>query len=391
MPSSIYGQLLRKRQVQVVIAASVVAGLSVGIALPIVLLVHEETGSFAQAGVVTGALAFASAASSPLRGRLLDRFGQSRVLPTFAIGAAIAYMALVWATLEHAPVGVLIACAALAGLLHPPLLSATRPLWADLVDHPDHLGSAYALQAILLEVFFIGGPLVAAVLIAVGSPAAAVLALAGAELVGCLALAATPASRAWRPARRNVGRAGALASPGMRTLLAIDVPIGALFGALDVAVPAFAKARGAEAAAGAVIAALAIGSLVGGIAYGARPRTGGAGRYALLIALFAVLCAPLALAGSVLALGLLMAVAGLFVAPMNSVGLGMIDQVAPAGTAAEATSWTGSAYQGGLAAGTALAGAVVEGAGTDVVFLMAFGFAALSASIAWLGRHRLGG
>ena len=127
------------------------------------------------------------------------------------------------------------------GSLHAPLLSSTRPLWADLVDHPDQLTSAYALQAVLLEVFFIAGPLVAAALIALGSPAAAVIAIATAS---CSACSRSPPPRPRAPGEAGgatVGRAGAMASAGMRALVATDVPIGAMFGALDVAVPAFAQ------------------------------------------------------------------------------------------------------------------------------------------------------
>lgn len=389
MPYTAYTALLRKRQVQVVVGSSILAGVSVGIALPLVLLVQDETGSFASAGAVTAALAISSAVSNPMRGRLVDRHGQSRTLPWLALGSAAGFWALVATTLAGAPLAIPIACAVIAGCLHAPMLSSTRPLWADLVDHPDQLTSAYALQAVILEVFFITGPLIAAALIALGSPAAAVIAIATAELLGVLALAATPASRAWRPKPRTVGRAGAMASPGMRTLVATDVPVGVMFGALDVAVPAFAKAHGAAAAAGAVLAALALGSMIGGVVYGARARRATARRYALLLAVMAAFTAPLAAAETIAVLAVLAGVAGLMVAPMNSVGLALIDDVAPVGTAAEATSWVGAAYQGGLGIGTALAGAIVDDTGTKTVFLLAFGFAALSALIAWLGRRRL--
>jgi MFS family permease len=389
MPLTAYKDLLAKRQVQVVVGSSIIAGLSVGLALPIVLLVQEETGSFASAGAVTAALAISSAVTNPWRGRMVDRHGQSRTLPWLALGSAAGLWALVATTLAGAPLAVPIACAVIAGSLHAPMLSSTRPLWADLVDHPDQMTTAYALQAVILEVFFISGPLVAAALIALGSPAAAVVAIAAAELIGVLALAATPASRAWRGEPRAVGAAGAMASRGMRTLVAVDVPIGMLFGALDVAVPAFCKANGAAAAAGAVLAALAVGSMIGGVAYGARPRRATASRYAVLLALMALFTAPLAAAGTIAVLGVLAGLAGLFVAPMNSVGLALIDDVAPPGTAAEATSWFGAAYQGGLAAGTGLAGAIVDDAGTTTVFLFAFAFASLSALIAWVGQRAL--
>lgn len=391
MPLTAYRELLAKRQVQVVVGSSILAGVSVGIALPIVLMVQEETGSFASAGAVTAALAISSAVTNPYRGRLVDTHGQSRTLPWLALGSAAGFWALVATTLAGAPLAVLIACATVAGCLHAPMLSSTRPLWADLVDHPDQLTSAYALQAVILEVFFITGPLIAAALIALGSPAAAVAAIAAAELLGVLALAATPASRAWRPKPRAVGRGGAMASPGMRTLVATDVPIGAMFGAIDVAVAAFCKGRGAAAAAGAVLAALAVGSMIGGVAYGSRARRATPRRYALLIAVMALFTAPLAAAETIAVLAVLAGAAGLAVAPMNTVGLALIDDVAPVGTAAEATSWGGAAYQGGLGIGTALAGAIVDDTGTTTVFLIAFGFVSLSAAIAWLGRRSLAG
>ena len=98
-----YGALLRKRQVQVVVGSSAVAGLSVGGPLAIVLMVEQETGSFASAGAVTAAMAIASAVAGPVQGRLIDRFGQSRTLPPQALANMALSIALVAATLAGAP------------------------------------------------------------------------------------------------------------------------------------------------------------------------------------------------------------------------------------------------------------------------------------------------
>src|SRR3954462_3800437 len=175
MGGSAYIELLRKRQVQVVVAASVLTGLSTGVPLAVVLMVQHETGSFAQAGAVTAAFAIASAISSPVQGRLIDRLGQTRTLPIFGVVGAIFTMALVAATLEGAPLWSLIVLAALASCANAPMFAATRPLWADLIDRPEQLGTAYAIHAVMAEIFFIAGPVVAAVLIALVSPAAAVV------------------------------------------------------------------------------------------------------------------------------------------------------------------------------------------------------------------------
>jgi len=385
-----YAAILRKRQVQVVLGSSVLAGLSVGLPLAIVLMVQRETGDFASAGAVAGCIALANAATGPWRGRLLDRFGHPRTLRPLAIIAATALVALVLATEAGAALPVLIGLGLLNGATTAPLLSSMRPLWADLVDHPDQMQHAYALQAILLEVFFISGPLVAALLIGLGSPSAAALAIGACQLVGVLAFAATPASRSWRGAAREVGWEGALASPGMRALIVIDVPFGALFGTLDVAVPAFAKSHGSAAAAGAALAALAVASMVGGIVYGARPPRGRrATRYVVLLATMTVLMVPLVLAQSIAWLIVGMALAGLLVAPSSTLGLGLLDDLAAAGTAAEATAWVSTAYGLGLAIGTLLGGPLVDGPGTTAAFAAACGLCGVATLIAVAGRRRL--
>jgi MFS family permease len=390
MAIRLYAQLLRNRQIQVAVVASLVSGLTVGLPLAIVLMVERETGDFASAGAVTAALAIAASISGPLRGRLIDRRGQ-RVLPAFATVSVAALVGLVVAAGSGAPLAVLIALAAVAGSATAPLLPSLRALWADLVDHPDQLPGAYGLHSVLLETFFIGGPLAAAAMIAIGSPASAVLVLAACELVGVYAFAAMPASRNWRGEPSEAGRAGALASAGMRTLTLVDVPFGALFGTLDVAAPAFAKAHGAAATAGVVLAALAAGSMIGGLVFGARSATpkNREWRNVLLLAAFTLLLAPTLIADSLLALGVIVAIAGLVVAPLTALFFGLIDDVAPAGTVTEATSWVTTSYAAGVAIGTAAAGAIVEHAGTDAAFAVMCGFGALATLLAFVRRRTL--
>jgi MFS family permease len=392
MGGSAYIELLRKRQVQVVVGATLLTGLSTGTPLAIVLMVQHETGSFAQAGAVTAALAIASAISGPAQGRLIDRLGQTRTLPIFGLIGFVFTLLLVFATLEGAPLWALIALAAVGSAGNAPMFAALRPLWADLVDRADQMGTAYAIHAVLAEVFFIAGPVFAALVIALASPAAAVVAISVVKFPGVLAFAATPASRNWRGGGRKGSHwLGALASPGMRTALSSDLPFGMLFGLLDVAVPAFAKAHGSSAVAGLLLASLAVGSMVGGIIYGSRPRKVSGTRYAQLATFQAALMLPLIVSDSTLALGISMALAGLAVAPISAVSFGLLDVVAPPGTDTEASAWVLTAYQLGLACGTAVGGVIVDGPGTTTAFVLAFGCAATSALVLWVRRATMEG
>jgi hypothetical protein len=88
------------------------------------------------------------------------------------------------------------------------------------------------------------------------------------------ALAAT-ASACWSTACSSVASTCAVAesaigTPGLQVLVATFVAVGAIFGTLDVAMVAFTGQVGAPAAAGPLLTLVAAGSLLAGLAYGAR-------------------------------------------------------------------------------------------------------------------------
>jgi MFS family permease len=85
------------------------------VSLAILLLVRASTGSIAAGALAIGAYALANAATSPVQGRLVDRYGQTRVLVPSAVLQSALLIALTVAGRGHAPVAPLVACAAAAG------------------------------------------------------------------------------------------------------------------------------------------------------------------------------------------------------------------------------------------------------------------------------------
>jgi MFS family permease len=173
----------------------------------------------------------------------------------------------------------------------------------------------------------------------------------------------------------------------MRTLVLILVGTGAVYGATEVGVAAAAKALDSAAAAGPLLGLWGIGSLVGGIV---TTRLGGGARHAgglrLLLAALALGHGALVLAtGSVLAIGAVILLAGATIAPTESSIIAMVDRVAPAGTRAEAFSWVMTASSAGAAAGTAVAGALVQSAGAPAAFAFAAVCGGVAVAIASLG------
>src|SRR6185312_8114333 len=126
----------------------------------------------------------------------------------------------------------LIAIGALCGATFPAMSSCMRTLWSDLVPDPVLRQSAFALDAVLLEVCFIVGPLATGALVGAGRPAAAVLANATFSTVGTLVFAASRASRSWRGSRdhAHVHWAGPLRSGGILVLLLTELMFGVAVG-----------------------------------------------------------------------------------------------------------------------------------------------------------------
>jgi MFS family permease len=221
---------------------------------------------------------------------------------------------------------------------------------------------------------------------------AAVLVVSGVVgFVGAVAFITTSASRSMTGRRgERTTSLGALGAPGMQVLACTIASTGCVIGVLNVAVPAVAQNEGNASAAGVLLAVLSASSMVGGVCYGGRSwRTGPGRRYLWLLGVFAVVVAPLPAAGSFAQLGGLLLVAGLAYAPITISAYLLLDDLAPAGAMTEAYTWLVSADAAGLAAGSAVAGPIVQHAGIALTLALAPVSAAIGLTTAATRRHLL--
>jgi MFS family permease len=390
-----YARVLSTPHVTPLLVAALVARLPIGIdSLAIVLFLRDRTGSYATAGIVSAAFALGGGAGAPLAGRLIDRFGQGRVLVPLALVHTGGLALLVGLALVDAAPALLMPAALIAGMSIPPISATLRPLWGPMLgDETDLLPTAYALDSVMIELVFVFGPLLTAVATALLSPVAA-LALAAALLVaGTVAFASSPPSRAWRPdpSAGGHGWLGALRSPGLQTLVAATLPLGFCFGAMEVTLPAFSEDMASRAWAGVLLSVWSFGSAAGGIAYGARAGTLPLARtYVVLAAVLPLTFLPLALAPSIWVMPVLCLVAGVAIAPLLASGNQLVVDVAPAGALTEAYTWPITALVIGLSVGNAVAGVLVESADWRVSFLVGAAIAMLGSLLAFTRRETLG-
>ncbi len=377
------------------ILAALLASVAVGATgLLLILQVRHLGGSFAFAGLVSGSYLFGSAASAPVVGRAIDRFGQTVVLAITVVCTAAALVAIALVPAD-APDVTLPALAVLAGLLHPPVTTCTLALLPDVIPDRDTLHSAYALESSAMEVSYIVGPLVIGGLIASYSTRLGLIVCAFVLTIGTVWLLSHPASRGWRPTPPAPGeqrsRLGAIGSPAIRVLLLTVMAFSVSFGAIEVAVTAAASDLGHPHAAGALLSAWGLGSLVGGLlaARATAPQHPERRLVAILAALVVGDLLLVLTAGS-WALAALLPVSGLAIAPAIAGVNAMAGAVAATGTKVEAYAWLGTGVTAGFSLGAILAGSAAHAAGPPGGFGIAAAAAAAAIAVFTVGWTRRG-
>ena len=267
-------------------------------------------------------------------------------------------------------------------------------MWPSLLrERQELIPPAYALDSVLIELIFILGPLLTAAIAALMSPAAALIVSAASVMIGTIAFTAQAPSRAVRPdpeATAAAGRFGALSSPGVRSLVLTSLPAGIGIGICEVTLPAFSDAEGSRELAGVLLAVWSLGSAAGGLAFGAWPQRPPLQRVHLAVtALLPLALLPLAAATSVPVMALLVLPAGMFIAPLLATRNELIGWVAPPGARTEAYTWPVTAFVGGIAIGSAMAGGIVEASSWRLAFLVAAGAAAIGTAVAFARRATL--
>ncbi|MFC8919769.1 MFS transporter [Streptomyces sp. NPDC057116] len=346
--------------------------------IAIMVFVRAEGGSYSLAGALAAVYGIGNAIGQPLLGRAVDLYGQPRVQLPAAVVSALGMALLVLAGTD--PLVLAYGAVAVAGLFTPPLEGGLRALWPSVLGREDRVHRAYAMDAVAQEVMFTVGPLLVTLFVALWSPAAALLVINAIGVLGALSVVLSEPSRAWRSAPREAHWLGALRSPGLLALLASFFFVGLALGSITVAGIAYAEDHGNASVYGWLMAALGLGALIGGAVYGARHWAGAPERrLRVVVGLLALGYLPLMLTPGVAAMTALAALAGVFLAPAIACAFLVVDRHAPRGTVTEAFSWLVTTFGVGAAAGTAVAGPVVQLSGTPASFAVASagGFVAL--------------
>jgi MFS family permease len=389
-----YARILRAPGVAPILVATLIGRMPIGISgLAILLYVQDVSGSFAAAGVCAGALALGSAVGAPFQGRLVDWRGERALLPLAFVHAA--GLILVWLLGASGAVPAVLAVAAFAaGAAIPPVSSVLRSRWPVLLaDEPDLLPTAYALDSVMIEIIFVAGPLLTTVIVAIVGPEYA-LALSAACVLGGTSMLLASLHGRGRPQAPAAGTRrfglGALAAPGLRTLVVVSLPVGFALGTMEVVLPAFSADEGSKELAGLLLAVWSGASAVSGLLYGARPARAPLTDVHMRLAISLPLaCAALLIATDPVTMALMAIIAGLPIAPLIASRNQLVERVAPLGTSTEAFTWPLTALVAGVSLGAAVSGTLIEQHSWATAVLVAVAASAAGAALLFTRRASL--
>lgn len=353
------------------------------------LLVRAETGSYAEAGIVAGAISLATAFAAPVAGRLVDRFAVRTVLPILALLYSGSQILLLITVLADRSTTVLLVAAVFTGLFFPPMSPAIRSGWTHLTrDGTGYEGcrtTAMAAESTVFELVFVVGPLLVSGFVlaatslravdpSISGTASAIVLATATTAIGTVVVARGRALAGLTgngSGQRTVG-IGPLRVRGFPMMLIVTAAVAFSFGASPVAIAAFADIHAVgnpAAATGLLIAVWSIGSAIGGLTYGALPLSVGvdvrmpAGRATVVLAGLAVGYALWTVVDGTTSFGVVLLLTGAVIAPATAMLAEMVAAAVPASMLTEAYTWFTCVNMSVAALGAAVTGRVVETSG----------------------------
>ena len=374
-----YRELLKTPGVGRIIAAQLTARFPNGmISLALLLHIEQLTGSYGAAGLVLAATSVGQAVAGPVTSRWMGIWGMRRVL---TLTTAVCAAALLVLGLLPMALPLTMALGLVAGLATPPVQSAVRTVYPKMVNSRQ-LTPLFSLDASLQELIWVFAPVVITFVALQAGTTTAMVLIVVILLGGCAWFIMSPEiGRVRIPrSRRRIGKV--LAKPPVLLATVVGFLLIGACAAVEAGVVATFGHGGFEA--GIVLALFAIGSLTGGLSFGHIPIGSWAMARRLTVVAVGLMLTTISL--NVFWIGGTLLLAGIGIAPALAVVFAITSASVKFSDTAEAYGWIGTGQLIGAAAGSAIAGFVIDGAGPTAAYWAAAVFAVfgVTVSVLWV-------
>lgn len=389
---SAYREIFRAPGTRGFAAAGFVARLPIAMApIGIVTMMAQSGSGYWLAGAVAATFTLTNAVAAPQISRLVDRYGQSRLLVPATTVAVIAFTLLMLATRFDWPIWTLFA-SALAAAAMPSMPAMVRARWTEIFRDKPELNTAFAFESVADELVYIAGASLSVGLSVALFPEAGVFV---STLLLAVGMTAFVLQRATEPRVRltkaSTHRSAIFLRPVQLVTLAL-IFVGSIFATAEVTTVALTRDFGQPGAASLVIGVYAIGSFVVGLILGALNLRFPLHRQLLVVlAVLLLTTLPLLLVGSVPALAAAIFLSGVAVSPTFITAFGLVERRVPPEVLTEGITWVMTGIGIGMALGAFVAGWVVDNFGAQNGFWVSAAAATLALLVTALGQRVLGG
>ena len=341
--------------------------------------------SFFIAGLVSSTIALSIFFLAPRVSKLVDTYGQSRIVPWSVVVTLAGLAAMLAIVLAHGPEWALFVAAVPMGCSpNPPALARTR--WTYLIrsgklgDRAPKMGTVFSYEGVIDDVGFMFSPSISIALASTIAPVAGMVMGGVAFAVGTVLLLSSRATEpipGWDSSRHADGDQAALAedfahrksvfrtSAVVRVLFVLMLFLGAFYGVYDTATVSFTEEAGDPRIASVCLMAGSFLSMIAGFVFGMlRLRAPIYRQLSVAGTLIGVAFGCMILIDSVPSLVAVSIIASAFYAPFIIVANTVCERAVSGDQLTEAITWLNAGVTCGMAIGPSVCGAIIDSAGT---------------------------
>ena len=341
--------------------------------LSITFVIVHVKHSYTLAGTVATGAALISTVFSPTWSRYADRLGQRKVL-RFTVPFYISFdLIFLIAISKHAPTYIWMSAIFLAEIFLPNIGGLIRRRWLwNLGEDRVMINTAYSYEALMDEIIFIIGPLVATSAATFISPASGMILGFSFMAVGTT-LFISQRSTEPAPFRKDKHEKHGFIL-GLPIIQAVFFPfifIGAFFSSTNLIVVGYSQQHHATAYTGLVLAIWAAGSGVAAIFNGSiKWRISDASRFRVNLLAILILSLPFFYIHSMVMLASALFISGAGVAPLIVAGYNVAEKSVPPEKVTETLSWVIAGLSLGSALPGTLTGHLIDSQGASKAFVV---------------------
>ncbi|MEX9601227.1 MFS transporter [Providencia rettgeri] len=370
----------------------VIAGLLARLALPmmgigIITLLAQLKGSYTLAGLVSATFVLTYALLSPQVSRLVDKFGQFRVLPVVTAVSVLGVFIIIITTWLSLPDISLFIGALLTGAM-PSMSAMVRARWTAQYKDQPVLQTAYSLETVFDDATFIVGPPLSVGISVALFPQAGLLVAAILLAVG-MALFISQRSTEPKVVVSDylvIPNKSIISMVGLQLLIVLMIALGVIVGSVDILSVTLAQLQQQPAMASLVLSAYAVGSCAMGIVFGFNTPLP---RLLFLSGLMTFLSiVPMWWVVGVYSLSVVVFISGLFFAPTMIIAMTLVEKIVPQNKLTEGMTWLLAGLNIGVAIGAMLTGKMVDTYGSYAGYAVAISGGVLVLISTWLSYLR---